>query len=61
MELGSCRVHVGDHGADVTDDRGEDQDADQEVDRHKQVFNILKGFNLYFLDLNWEWNLRDLS
>jgi hypothetical protein len=45
LELGSGRVHVRDHGADVTDDGGEDQNADQEVDRHKQVFNILKiGF-----------------
>jgi hypothetical protein len=42
LELGSGRVHVRDHGADVTDDGGEDQNADQEVDGHKQVFNILK-------------------
>jgi hypothetical protein len=41
LELGSGRVHVRDHGADVTDDGGEDKNADQEVDGHKQVFNIL--------------------
>ena len=28
LELGARRVHVGDHGTDVTDDSGEDEHAD---------------------------------
>ena len=35
LELCSGGVHVGDHGSDVTDDGGEDEDANQEVDGYK--------------------------
>lgn len=40
LELGSGSIHVGDHGADVTDDGGEDEHTDQEVDRHEDVLPV---------------------
>ena len=40
-ELGPRRVHVGDHRADVPHDRGEDQHANQEVDRDKNILQVL--------------------
>ena len=39
-ELGSVRVHVGYHGADVADDGGDHHDTQDEVDGVKDVLNI---------------------
>ena len=36
-------VHVGDHGADVAHDGGEDQHAQQEVDRDEEVLRVLRS------------------
>ena len=40
LELGARRVHVGDHGTDVTDDSGEDEHADQVIDDDENEFDF---------------------
>ena len=42
-EVCAGRVHVGDHGADVAHDGGEDQHAQQEVDRDEEVLRVLRS------------------
>ena len=34
-------VHVGDHGADVTHDGGEDEDTNEEIKGDEQVLHVL--------------------
>ena len=43
MKLRSGSVHVRDHGADVSNDRGEDENADEEVDGDEEVLDVLDG------------------
>jgi hypothetical protein len=40
-DLCLARVHVGNHGAYVSDDRGEDQHADHKVQRDEHVFDVV--------------------
>lgn len=41
LELHPRHVHVADHATDVSDDGGENQHASQEVNDHKEVFDVV--------------------
>ena len=40
LEVDSGGVHVGDHGADVSDDGGEDEDADEKVEDDEDKLDL---------------------
>lgn len=43
MKFSSGSVHISNHGANITDNRGKDEDTDEEVDSDKEVFNVLSN------------------
>ena len=59
LELCPRRVHVGDHAANVADDGGEDEDADEEVNGHEEVFDVLHRLGGLAYK-GWKWQNQDL-
>lgn len=43
LKLNACNVHVGNHGTDVSDDSGEDENSGQEIGHYEQVLRIILG------------------